>query len=307
MLVSVAEVGSIGGAARVHGMSQPAASARIRDFEKRVGAPLLQRGSRGAVLTEFGVLVCSWAEPVLRAAAELATATASLHIERAGQLRIAASLTVAEYLLPRWLVQMHTRHPQLAPTLVSGNSAFVAEQVTTGQVQVGFVESPEIPPETTGREVARDHLILVVASGHRWVTQPPTLAELAGTALVSREPGSGTRSAYEHALAESAPTTDRAAPMLELSSTTAIKSAVENGGGAAVLSSLAVETELARGSLHAVTVPGLHITRSLSAIWPTGAEPTAHAADLILTALSGPAAPIHPTRQHLGPAIPPPA
>ncbi|MFC8042032.1 LysR substrate-binding domain-containing protein [Nocardia sp. NPDC057353] len=105
---------------------------------------------------------------------------------------------------------------------------------------------------------------------------------------MSREHGSGTRSAYERAMTAAEPATEPVAPMLELSSTTAIKAAVENGIGAAVLSSLAVTTELARRSLVAVPVPGLRITRALTAIWPTGSEPAGPAADLIRAALADP-------------------
>ena len=68
LLLSVAELGSIGRAGRAHGMSQPAASARIRALERRVGAPLLTRGARGTVLTDLGELVASWAAPVVRSA-----------------------------------------------------------------------------------------------------------------------------------------------------------------------------------------------------------------------------------------------
>ncbi|CCQ14338.1 putative transcriptional regulator [Rhodococcus sp. AW25M09] len=280
LLLSVAELGSIGRAGRAHGMSQPAASARIRALERRVGAPLLRRGARGTVLTEFGELVASWAAPVVRSAAELATAIATLHAERIGHVQIAASQTVAEYLLPRWLVTLHTHLPHIVPSLSSGNSTVVAEKVLAGSADIGFIESPSVPAALAHRTVAHDELVLVVPPGHSWATTPPSAAEIVTTALVTREAGSGTRSAYETALA-TAGLGQPATPLLEVSSTTAIKSAVGAGIGGAVLSSLAVAPELAAGTLIRVPIPGLTLRRELRAIWPAGRDPTGPAAELL--------------------------
>ena len=283
LLLSVAELGSIGRAGRAHGMSQPAASSRIRALERRVGAPLLKRGARGTVLTEFGELVASWAAPVLRSAEGLATALATLHAERIGHLQIAASQTVAEYLLPRWLVTLHTNAAHIVPTLSSGNSADVADKVLAGDSDIGFIESPGVPASLDHRTVATDELVLVVAPGHEWISAPPSATDIVATALVTREPGSGTRSAYETAVA-AAGLGEPASALLEVSSTTAIKSAVGAGIGGAVLSSLAVASELAAGTLMRVPIPGLTLRRELRAIWPSGRVPTGPAAELLAIA-----------------------
>ncbi len=283
LLLSVAELGSIGRAGRAHGMSQPAASARIRALERRVGAPLLTRGARGTVLTELGELVASWAAPVVRSAEDLATAIATLHAERIGHVQIAASQTVAEYLLPRWLVTLHTLVPHIVPTLSSGNSTVVAEKVLAGNADVGFIESPSVPTALDHRTVATDELVLVVAPDHPWAVTAPSAVEIVGTALVTREAGSGTRSAYESALA-AAGLGQPASPLLEVSSTTAIKSAVGAGIGGAVLSSLAVAPELAAGTLVRVPIPGLTLHRELRAIWPSGRAPSGPAAELLTVA-----------------------
>ena len=283
LLLSVAELGSIGRAGRAHGMSQPAASSRIRALERRVGAPLLKRGARGTVLTEFGELVASWAAPIIRSAEGLATALATLHAERVGHLQIAASQTVAEYLLPRWLVTLHSNAAHIVPTLSSGNSADVADKVLAGESDIGFVESPSVPASLDHRTVATDELVLVVAPGHEWISAPPSATDIVATALVTRESGSGTRSAYETAVA-AAGLGQPASALLEVSSTTVIKSAVGAGIGGAVLSSLAVASELAAGTLVRVPIPGLTLRRELRAIWPSGRVPSGPAAELLAVA-----------------------
>ncbi|MFI6031412.1 LysR family transcriptional regulator [Amycolatopsis magusensis] len=286
LLLSVAELGSIGRAARAHGMSQPAASVRLRQLESQAGAPLLERGARGARLTTEGQLVASWAQPVLDAASDLETGIAALRADRDSHVRIAASLTVAEYLLPRWLIALKAVDPGTVVALTSGNSADVAAQVLAGEVELGFVESPDIPEGLQAKEVARDELVLVVAPSHPWATRRrrPRAAELAATPLVSREPGSGTRQALERALRAHVDGA-LAEPALEVSSTTAIKAAAVGGIGPAVLSAYAVAPELAAGTLVRLGVPDLDLGRRLRAIWPSGRAPRGPARELLAIAL----------------------
>lgn len=288
LLLSVAHLGSIGRAAAAHGVTQPAASMRLRQLENRVGVRLLERTARGARLTTAGQLVASWAQPVVDGAGDLAVAITALRADRHSHLRIAASLTVAEYLLPRWLIALRAVDPDTATALNAGNSTEVAEQVLGGGADIGFVEGPEIPTGLQAREVAHDELVLVVAPSHPWARRRrnPRAAELAATALVSREPGSGTRQAWEQALRARVDTA-LAEPMLEVSSTTAIKAAAVGGIGPAVLSGYAVTAEVAAGTLVRLPVPDLDLTRRLRAVWPAGHELRGPARDLLTIALRG--------------------
>ena len=95
------------------GMSQPAVSARMQALEGLVGFPVLLRSARGSELTPRGALVADWARSLLAAADVLDVGIASLRGEREAQLRVAASLTVAEHLLPRWLAQFASGHRRL--------------------------------------------------------------------------------------------------------------------------------------------------------------------------------------------------
>ena len=105
------------------------------------------------------------------------------------------------------------------------------------RARIEFGRGSDVPAGLAAREIGRDELVLVVAPGHPWVSRRrhPRAAELAATSLITREPGSGTREAFERALAEHAEGAV-ALPLLEVSSTTAIKAAVVGGIGPAVLS-----------------------------------------------------------------------
>ena len=207
LFVAVARYGSIGAAARHTGISQQAASARLRAMESQVGTALLDRDPRGSRLTAAGALLVDWAAPLLAQAGELDSGIASLRRARDAQLRVAASLTIAEHLLPAWLVALRDEYEQAGRqpaeiTLVAANSEAVAVTVAEHGVDLGFVEGPVPPRGLRSRVVAADRLAVVVRPDHPWARRrsPVRPAELAATPLVEREEGSGTRQSLRAAL-----------------------------------------------------------------------------------------------------------
>ena len=281
LLLSVAQLGSLGRAATEHGISQPAASARMRQLEGQLGLALIERSPRGSKLTPVGALVADWAQAAVHAAATLDAGVTALRRQRDCRLRIAASLTIAEYLLPGWLTALRAVDPGAAVALSAVNSTEVTEAVLATAADIGFVEGPGVPHSLRAGLVGQDTLTVVVARVHPWARRRSGIpaTELARTPLVSREAGSGTRLVFEHALRTQAGL-EHVPPLAELSSTTAIKAAVAAGAGPAVLSSLAVAAELSAGTLRAVTVTGLDLGRTLRAVWPAGQRLAGPARDL---------------------------
>ncbi|MBF6048666.1 LysR family transcriptional regulator [Streptomyces sp. NRRL B-1677] len=280
LLLAVARLGSLGRAARETGISQPAASGRIRGMERMLGVALVERSPRGSTLTDAGVLVTDWARRVVEAAEAFDAGAEALRGRRDSRLRVAASMTIAEYLLPGWLVALRARRPGTAVSLLAGNSAAVAERLRAGEADLGFVEGIALPAGLSGAVVARDRLVVVTAPAHPWARRraPLDAGELAVTPLILRERGSGTRQVLDAALAAHG---GLAEPLLELASTTAVKAAVVGGAGPSVLSELAIGEELASGRLVEIPVGDLDLHRALRAVWPTGHRPTGPARDLL--------------------------
>ncbi|WP_448320312.1 LysR family transcriptional regulator, partial [Streptomyces sp. CO7] len=229
LLLAVARLGSLGRAARELGVSQPAASSRVRSMERHLGLALVDRSPRGSRLTDTGQLVADWARKVVEAAAAFDAGTQALKDRRDSRLRVAASMTIAEYLLPGWLIALSERRPGTAVSLHAGNSAEVARRVRSDEADLGFVEGLTVPEGLDSAVVAHDLLLVVVAPGHPWARrrQPVTAEELARTPLILREEGSGTRQVLEVALG------GLTRPLIELSSTTAVKTAAVGGAGPA--------------------------------------------------------------------------
>jgi DNA-binding transcriptional LysR family regulator len=271
LFVDAVRLGSISAAARLHHVSQPSATERIRTLERRLGVKLLRRGPGGSAPTPEGEAVAEWARKLLDAVAHMADAVAAIRGPATRHpLRIMASLTVAEYVMPMWL-HAHRMAGGSPVELAVGNSVAVATAVTEGDVQLGFVETPRRMIGLRTAVVGGDELTVVVAPGHPWAQRrsPLTPAILAETPLLMREPGSGTRDAFEAALSAARPggVSTSIDPLAVLASTTTLKSATAAGDGATVLSRLAVESDIASGRLVAVPVRGMHLHREFRAVW----------------------------------------
>ncbi len=265
LLTTVAERGSISEAAAQHFITQPAASMRLRTLEQVLGVQLLERTPAGSRLTPAGAATVEWARPILDGMRSLIAGAAALRHETRARLNVAASFTIAEYLMPQWLKSLVAATPTTAVNLKMGNSATVLEMVVNGGVELGFVEGPRPPARLRWRTIRDDTLVVVVAASHRWARRKViTPDDLAGTPLILREVGSGTRDVLDVALGALGL---EAQPLVELASTTAIKAAVLTGDGVAVLSLLALGEEIRSGRLTVVPCPSLDLSRKLRAVW----------------------------------------
>jgi DNA-binding transcriptional LysR family regulator len=275
---------SIAAAATVLGVSQQALSSRMRTLERAVGITLLARSPAGSHLTEQGRLIVGWAEDVLDAADRLEAGLRSIRSGVSRRLAIAASQTIAEHLVPHWLVELRgieqasaEQAPGDTPTVVEltvANSTGVIELVRDVKVRLGFIETPHLPAGLVTAHLRDDEMLVVAAPGHPWARRrrPLSLAEVAATPLVMREAGSGTRDTLTDHLAAQAPPL-KARIAMELGTSAAVRSAIAAGVGPGVLSRLAVRDDLVLGRLVAVEVAGPPLKRQLTAVWRHDLDP----------------------------------
>jgi len=274
LLLDTIRTGSISAAARAHSLSQPSATERLRQLERRLGVTLLRRGPGGTAPTPEGEAVAEWARAVVGAVETMAAGVAAIR-ERSGSaaLRVMASLTVAEYVLPSWLHAQRVAGGR-SIDLAVGNSVAVARAVLDRHADVGFVETPRRFVGLRSAVVGGDRLVVVVAPSHPWARRrsPLSVEHLAATPLLLREAGSGTRDAFEAALA--AVGAVPVEPLAALASTTTLKAAAAAGDGPSVLSELAVASEAAAGTLVVVPVDRIDLGREFRALWlPDRHEP----------------------------------
>lgn len=257
IFVAVAERQHMTRAAEALNLAQSAVSGAIATIEQRYGTKLFHRVGRGIALTEAGALFLTEAEAVLARAARAELVLSELGELKRGTLTVQASQTIASYWLPRYLVQFRTAHPGVEIRLSIGNTAQVAQAVHEGVAELGFIEGTISDPALVADEVARDRLVVLVAPDHPWATPGYQLTPeaLAAGPWVLREQGSGTRSAFETALAGFGVTPAALRLSLELPSNEAVRAAVEAGMGATALSASVAAPSLEAGLLHRVELP----------------------------------------------------
>ncbi len=293
MLTLVADLGSISAAARAEQISQPSASKRIQVLERQLRLELLDRRTRGAVLTADGRMITDWCRTIVDAVDTLVTGSRALSTDAGGQLSLAASQTIAEYLVPSWLNEFRRRGRQATVQLRVANSQDVISAVRARTADLGFVETPTIPTDLHCRKVATDRLVLVASPDHPLARRrrPVTAAELAAMPLVSREAGSGTRGALRRALGPQV-----AEPAVELDSNAAVKVLVSSADHPAVLSELAVANELRDGRLLEIPLRDIDLQRSLRAVWRRGSTPRGAAREFLTLTTGAPRPGLRPHR-----------
>jgi DNA-binding transcriptional LysR family regulator len=256
VFVAVAEALHVTRAAQRLNLTQSAASAAVAALESRYATRLFHRVGRRIELTEAGRLFLGEAKAVLQRAAAAELALSELAGLQRGALSIHASQTIANYWLPALLHRFRRAYPKVTLNLVIGNTAQVAKAVLDGAADLGFVEGETDEPALARETLAGDQLALVVGIAHPWAGRkrldPSRLVE---TDWVLREPGSGTRSEFEAALGRFGIDPRALRVVLELPSNEAVRSAVEAGAGATVLSRLVAEAGLRAGVLHQIALP----------------------------------------------------
>ena len=295
---TVAEVMSFRKAAEVLHLSQPAVSQQIRALEEEARVRLFDRaGSDGhgsqIALTEAGRVLLVYANRAAATMAEAERALAALNHEVTGELRLGASTTVAQYLLPRILGAFLKQYPHVRMSVVSGNTEEIAEAVAEERVTLGIIEGPAMRRDVKTEPMAPDELVLIVSPAHAWAQRKGGIsaAELGTVPLLLRERGSGSRRVVERALKQAGLPLKSLKVAMELDSTEAIISGVEAELGVGFVSRWAVGKVLRLGSVKVVKVVGLRIVREFSFVHVAGAEASGAAAAFQRFALAAVAQP----------------
>ena len=293
---AVAEQASFRRAAEQLHISQPSVSQHVQLLEEELGTRLLERTSTGVQLTAAGDLLLNYARHSSRLSQQLLAELTSSEGQPGGALHLAASTTVAQYLLPQMLAGFRHDNPRIALSARSGNTQQVTEWVLAAQAGLGLIEGPPASKEIKVEPFLDDRLTVIVPRSHPWAghaSRPVSLDQFRKAAFLLREPGSGTRRVIEQALRRAGLRINQLAIAMELDSTGAIVAAVEAGLGVGIVSGLAIRKELRLGTIATVNVTGLEMKRAYSLIrkrGPVEAGPAAIFREYALghaTALSG--------------------
>lgn len=281
-----AECGNFTETASVLSLSQAAVSQRIQQLEMELGVTLFDRRSGRIVLNQVGLVLHEYARRILDLQAEARRKVTGFTREVSGELLLAASTIPGEYILPQIMASFSKLHPKIRTRLFVSDSAVVVNQICKQKAHLGFVGIRNDLPTLECRPFACDHMVVVVPPTPRWSRRKQiSMVELTRQSIVQRERGSGSRQYFEDALATLCPQSLPISAAMELGSNEAVKEAVVQGAGVAVLSRLAVQHEITSGRLHALEVNDCHLKRELFVV-RSRSQPLPRIAQLFLTYLS---------------------
>lgn len=239
-----------------------------------MGAELLERGRFGVRPTELGRAVYPVAKRALDALDDVAKVVEHARTGGGVDLRLSASHTIGEYLLPGWLAAFRQGRLEIHPQLEIVNSPGALDAIREQRSDIAFVEGRDALDGLEAVIVARDELAVVVSADHRWARRRAvSLRDLPGEPYLTREAASGTRAVATAVLGAAGV---ELAPSLQAASLQSLKRALA-GGGFTVISRLTIDAEQRDGTLVALSVRGVDLTRDLRAVRRRRSTPSAAA------------------------------
>jgi DNA-binding transcriptional LysR family regulator len=244
-------------------ISQPAVTKHIKELEGLYKTSLFERsGNKKIILTPAGEMLLQYSDQLLNVYRELEYDMNLLVKQHNGILRIGASTTVAQYIIPHVLAQFHKKFKDIQVLLITGNTEDMELSLLKKEIEMGIIEGISRNPQIKYEEYLQDELVLVSA-GNNTVVKKDTIKseELKNYPLLMREPGSGTLDVIAHALK---PHNIKLADLqieMQLGGTESIKSYLLHSNCLAFLSIHSILKELKNNECRIIDIKGLSIER----------------------------------------------
>ena len=262
---AVAEAGSVTAGAERLMVSQPAVSKQLKDMQRVLRTALLERRGRGVRLTAAGEILAGYAKRIFALRDEAEAALADLDALRGGTLSVGTGPVIGTYLLPEVLVYFRQRFPGVRVRVETAGAEALRARLEEDALDLVLADEAVASEGIERRKFADDPLVPIAPPRHPLARRRKvSLAQLCREAFVAGEADSPTPILFEQHLAAVGLSV---APALTLGSAEAVKRAVMQGLGVAVVSRLSVGGELTGGRLVALRVPELSLTRPLYQAW----------------------------------------
>lgn len=259
VFAEVLKSGSTTQASQRLALSQSAVSAALADLEGQLGIQLFDRIGKRLLVNEHGRLLYPRALGLLEQAKEIE----QLFTEDNGAIRVYASSTIGNYILPEIMARYRLDFPDLPLELSVGNSQDVINAVSDFRVDIGLIEGPCRVSDIVSEVWQEDELVVFASPKNPFLQQVVSLESLANQPWILREQGSGTREIVDYLLLSNLPQFRLG---MELGNSEAIKHAVRHGMGISCLSRRVIAEQLESGSLVEVPVPLPPLIRTLYCI-----------------------------------------
>jgi DNA-binding transcriptional LysR family regulator len=255
-LVALLEASSFTKAAAKLFISQSALTKQIKNMEASAGTTLVIRGGTGTALTAEGQIMYDYAKRITRLLEDAKERVERLKNQESGHIYVSASTTPSTYILPHLLTQVQQKHPDMKLHIQMHDSDETTQCILNNQAEIGVIGKEVLNRKIISERLCKDELVLAVPVHHPLAGQKSiTVKELAGTAFIAREHGSGTLDIVEKALQRhSGKSLPQFNIIAEMGSAEAVKEAILAGLGVSILSVFAVRRELSQGLLTTVKI-----------------------------------------------------
>lgn len=264
VFVTVIELKNFTRAAEILNISQPNVSLHIRNLENDFGTKLIHRSPKQVQITEAGEILYRHAKQILLHFEEAKHEINDLRHVVTGKLRVGASFTIGENILPKVLAEYAGQFPLVDVQIIISNTEEVIEGVRTNQLDIGLIEGETNAHDIHIESFMEDEMIIIVPSNHP-LSQVRMIEKdmLQNQIWISREEGSGTRTYMEKLITELDLIIKRS---FVFSSNQGVKEAVKAGLGIALLSRWTVDREIETNEISALTLKNKKITRPFSLV-----------------------------------------
>jgi DNA-binding transcriptional LysR family regulator len=261
IFLKVVEIGSLTMVAKRMDMSQSAISMSIKELENIIKRPLFDRFNKKLIPNEVGRSFYRSIEPLYRQIEDIEHEF--INTEDRGSIRVGASTTIIDYILPSITCNYLDRYPEVTIELKSGNTADIVSLVKSGELDMGFVEG-NVNDLDIEKEVVGDDELIIVTANQELADREWSIEELAKFKWVLREKGSGTRDIFLNYISNKV---DKLNIFMELGHTESIKSLLKHGKTLACISKMAVADEIKNGEFIELKVKDFDCTRNFFAIY----------------------------------------
>lgn len=254
-------------------VSQPAITKHIQELETYYQVRLFERQGSKISLTVAGELLLKHSEKILEDYKRLEYEMHLLHNEYIGELKLGASTTIAQYVLPPLLANFIAKFPKVSLSLLNGNSRGIEAALQEHRIDLGLVEGIFRLPSLKYLPFLQDELVAVVNAHSKFAVQDEiTPEELPDIPLVLRERGSGTLDVFERALSQHNMKLSSLHVLMYLGSTESIKLFLEHTDCMGIVSIRSVHKELVAGNLRVVEIKGMPMQREFNFVQLQGQE-----------------------------------
>ena len=263
VFVAVYRTENVTRAAELLNLTQPVVTRTIQEIEKYYGVRLFERINRRLHITEAGKTFYTYALHIIDSFDQMEKGMRNW--DELGILRIGATVTLGNSLLPQVMSQFQKAHPGLKLRASISNGARLQQNLVDNQLDLALIEGEISNPDLNREPIAKDRLILILPpQDPRKDSEPLPLESLSEESFLLREPGSMGRSLIDHIFSvHSIPLV----PTLESASTQAIIRAVHKGLGISFLPEALVRTALKAGIVSTQEISDASFTRENFIVW----------------------------------------